>query len=88
MKATDSGLLTLSRFPIVAQDFISYPYGIFSDSIADKGVLYTAIEVTMGTHKELLHVFNTHTNASYPTNNPASMAASVEARQSQMRTAK
>ena len=40
---TDSGLLILSRFPIVEQDFYRYPCGVLSDSVTDKGVLYAKI---------------------------------------------
>lgn len=89
MKMVDSGLLTLSRYPIVAQDFAPYPHGVFSDSTCDKGVLYTAIEVSMGCKKEIVHVFNTHTQASYTVYaNTECMAASLDTRQSQIKTAK
>jgi len=57
----DGGLLVLSRFPLLASEFKPYPYGIFSDSLAQKGVLYTKIQVK----DEILHMFCTHTQASY-----------------------
>jgi len=54
-------LLVLSRFPIVASKFKPYPYGIFSDSLSQKGVLYVKVQVK----DETLHLFQTHTQASY-----------------------
>ena len=42
---TDGGLLTLSRFPIEYSEFQPYPYGVFSDSVSQKGVLYTRIHI-------------------------------------------
>mmetsp|Transcript_23649 Transcript_23649/g.20572 ORF Transcript_23649/g.20572 Transcript_23649/m.20572 type:complete len:158 (+) Transcript_23649:83-556(+) len=39
----DGGLLMLSRFPIVEQEFKPYPYGIFSDALSQKGILYGKI---------------------------------------------
>lgn len=59
---TDSGLLILSRFPIIEQEFCPYPYGVASDSLSYKGVLYAKIAVTEG---RILHLFNTHTQATY-----------------------
>lgn len=42
-KMTDGGMLTLSRFPILESEFKPYTLGVFSDSISNKGVLYTKI---------------------------------------------
>ena len=41
--ATDGGLLTLSRFPIIESEFMPYDYGVVSDALSYKGVLYTKI---------------------------------------------
>lgn len=41
--ATDGGLTILSRFPIVYSEFDPYPYGVLSDSLSYKGVLYAKI---------------------------------------------
>lgn len=60
--ATDSGLLILSRFPIVETEFYSYPYGVLSDALSQKGVLYAKIVIG---GSRVLHLFNTHTQASY-----------------------
>lgn len=57
----DSGLLVLSRFPIVASEFMSYKIGILSDSASDKGYIYCRINVRGDT----LHLFVTHLQASY-----------------------
>ncbi|EGR27641.1 hypothetical protein IMG5_192450 [Ichthyophthirius multifiliis] len=57
----DGGLLTLSKFPIVKKIFLPYKYGILSDNLSMKGVLYTKIQIN-DTH---LHLFNTHLQASY-----------------------
>lgn len=60
----DSGLLILSRFPIVETDEIIYKKYFRDDSISSKGVLYAKIEIG-GQH---LHVFNTHLQANYYNN--------------------
>jgi sphingomyelin phosphodiesterase len=60
--ATDSGLLILSRFPIVEQEFCPFPYGVVSDALSYKGVLYAKIIIG---GDRVLHLFNTHTQASY-----------------------
>jgi hypothetical protein len=57
----DGGLLVLSRFPILASEFKPYPYGIFSDALSQKGALYTKIQIK----DEILHLYSTHTQASY-----------------------
>jgi len=57
----DGGLLILSRFPILASEFRPYPYGIFSDSLSQKGILYVKVQVK----DEIIHLFQTHTQASY-----------------------
>ena len=41
--ATDGGLVILSRFPIIESGFSPYPYGVLSDSLSYKGVLYAKI---------------------------------------------
>lgn len=41
--ATDGGLVILSRFPIIECEFSPYPYGVLSDSLSYKGVLYAKI---------------------------------------------
>lgn len=58
----DGGLVILSRFPIIASEFEPYDYGVVSDALTCKGVLYAKILIN---DKHVLHVFNTHTQASY-----------------------
>ncbi len=43
--ATDGGLVILSRFPIVESGFSPYHYGVLSDSLSYKGVLYAKIAI-------------------------------------------
>ncbi|CAK84271.1 unnamed protein product (macronuclear) [Paramecium tetraurelia] len=57
----DGGLVTLSRYPILSHEFKEFPYGILSDNLSNKGVLYTKILV----NGQMLHLFNTHLQASY-----------------------
>jgi endonuclease/exonuclease/phosphatase family metal-dependent hydrolase len=58
---TDGGLLVLSRFPIVKNEYNPYPYGVFADSLSQKGVLYTKVKI----QDSYIHLFTTHTQASY-----------------------
>lgn len=76
---TDSGLLTLSRFPIVKSEFEAYPYGVFSDSISRKGVLFTHIKIK---DTDLL-LFNTHMQASYISTDLEEVKASITSREVQ-----
>ncbi len=52
----------MSRFPIIESEFDPYPYGVVSDALSYKGVLYAKILIH---NKHVLHLFNTHTQASY-----------------------
>jgi len=79
MHAIDGGLVTLSRFPILESENLTYSVGVFSDSLAAKGALYTKIEIK-GEH---MLVFNTHTNASYVSTDVREVKASLEARELQ-----
>ena len=57
----DGGLLILSRFPITNYCFIPFRYGVLSDSLAEKGLLYAKIKI----QNTFLHLFTTHLQASY-----------------------
>lgn len=57
----DGGLLILSRFPIIKYAIHHYDFGVVSDSLSQKGIIYVQIEIGEG----ILHLFNTHTQASY-----------------------
>ena len=52
----DGGLLTLSKFPIEYSEFKAFPYGILSDNLSMKGILYTKINI----NDQTLHLFNAH----------------------------
>ncbi|TPX62998.1 hypothetical protein PhCBS80983_g00178 [Powellomyces hirtus] len=65
-KMVDSGLLVLSRYPIVKSDAIEYVVGTGPDSWAAKGILYTQILVTDKHHRESrIHLFTSHLQATY-----------------------
>lgn len=57
----DGGLVILSRYPILEHDFIKFTYGVQSDALAEKGVLYAKIQI----QDHIFHFFNTHLQASY-----------------------
>ena len=57
----DGGLVILSRFPITHHSFVPFRYGVLSDSLAEKGLLYAKIKIK----NSYLHLFNTHLQASY-----------------------
>ena len=59
----DGGLVIMSRFPIVNWEFRPYGFGVFPDTLAEKGVLYCEIQVK----GESLHLFTTHTQSFYTT---------------------
>lgn len=59
----DSGLVVLSRFPILYSQFSSFGLGVFSDSSSDKGYIYCKIDA----NGNILHLFNLHLQASYLT---------------------
>lgn len=58
----NSGLLTISKYPIVHTQFFEFSARAGVDAIALKGVLYSKIKMPNHHH---LHVFNTHTQATY-----------------------
>ena len=76
---TDAGLLTISRFPILESEFKSFGSGCFSDAIATKGVLYTQIQI----RDEILHLINTHTQATYVSPDTKELVASLDTREEQ-----
>ena len=58
----NSGLLTLSKYPIKATKFFPFKAGSGVDALAEKGVLYCKIELS---DMQAMHLFNTHTQATY-----------------------
>ena len=76
----DSGLLILSRYPIVEHDFYEYYMNISGDSPSNKGVLYAKIEIK----KHLfLFLFNTHLQSSYFDDKPENINATIQIRTKQ-----
>lgn len=57
----DSGLVILSRFPILKKAEMTFSRYIASDSISKKGTLYARIKIG----NSILHLFNTHLQANY-----------------------
>lgn len=62
----DGGLLILSRFPIVETDFFGFGNGTVPDLLTYKGVMYCKILI----NSEPVHVFTTHTQATYDLEDP------------------
>lgn len=58
---TDSGLMIVSRFPIVQQDEFTFSKYYDVDGLSSKGILYAKILIG----DSYLYLFNSHTNAHY-----------------------
>lgn len=58
----DSGLIILSKFPIIESDTIRYTVFCGVDSFAAKGSIYAKIQLDSKNH---VHLFSTHLQASY-----------------------
>ena len=76
----DSGLLIISRYPIVDNDFYEYYINISGDSPTEKGVLYAKIEVKKDVY---LFLFNTHLQSTYYEDTPENMDSTVQVRTKQ-----
>ncbi len=77
----DGGLLILSRFPIVTYSFSNFRYGVVSDSLAEKGILYAKILVK----NCFIHLFTTHLQASYFDSGESHFKISCETRMAQVK---
>ena len=82
-----SGLLTLSKYPIVKNRFFSFKDGAGIDGISYKGILYTKI-FTGGSksHSQMnyMHLFNAHLQASYDTHFDEKYCGHYQARLNQV----
>jgi sphingomyelin phosphodiesterase len=58
----DSGLLIISKYPIIATDSVRYSDGTSYDAFCAKGCLYAKVQVD---RNSFVHVFATHLQASY-----------------------
>lgn len=63
-RIVDSGLVILSKFPILEKDFVEFKKSISSDSLAAKGCLYASIHISQNPFFKI-HLFNVHLQASY-----------------------
>ena len=59
---TNAGLMNLSKFKILETKFEAYKDSAQIDALSYKGILYSKIELKP---QSLLHLFNTHTQATY-----------------------
>jgi sphingomyelin phosphodiesterase len=76
----DSGLLIISRYPIVDNDFYEYYINISGDSPTEKGVLYAKIEIKKDVY---LFLFNTHLQSTYYEDTPENMDSTIQVRTKQ-----
>lgn len=80
-KLMDSGLVILSRFPIVEEDSLTYSASCNYDRYAAKGALFAKLKLPNG---ELLNVVNTHLQASYDIVENYSYFKTVDVRNKQL----
>lgn len=73
--------MTLSRYPIVADDFLGFEKLAHSDSWTNKGVLYVKLDID----GKPLHVFNTHLCASYIDKDAGALLESMNCRLAEMK---
>ena len=76
----DSGLLILSRYPIIEHDFYEYFLNVSGDATTNKGVLFTKIEIKKN---KFLFLFNTHLQASYFDDTQANIDFTIKVRAKQ-----
>ncbi|PVV03688.1 hypothetical protein BB560_001822 [Smittium megazygosporum] len=92
----DAGLLILSKYPILQNEFIQYARGVHSDALSLKGALYAKVQIpgqaengtaaeqgdaAGGDNNYTLHLFATHTQASYGQIDKAQKSIEVRAKQ-------
>lgn len=61
-QSLDSGLMIISKFPIVDSEKKIFTVGVYNDGLVDKGMLYAKIEIRKN---KFIHVINIHTQAIY-----------------------
>eukprot|EP01130_Rhizamoeba_saxonica_P006491 TRINITY_DN2582_c0_g1_i2.p1 TRINITY_DN2582_c0_g1~~TRINITY_DN2582_c0_g1_i2.p1 ORF type:complete len:233 (-),score=26.22 TRINITY_DN2582_c0_g1_i2:24-722(-) len=61
-RLVDSGLLILSKHPIIEYDFLLYSTSNSYDSLAAKGAIYARV---LSNNDSVIHIFNTHLQATY-----------------------
>mmetsp|Transcript_15989 Transcript_15989/g.23169 ORF Transcript_15989/g.23169 Transcript_15989/m.23169 type:complete len:317 (-) Transcript_15989:80-1030(-) len=76
----DGGLLILSKYRILNQEFLPFEHEVFPDSVAYKGILYAKILI----QGKNLHLFTTHLQSKHPTSNPDKYLEYREVRRAQV----
>ena len=75
----DSGLLILSRYEIVENDWYDYYVNISGDSVSKKGILYAKIKI----NDRYLFLFNTHLQSSYFDESQSNINCTIQVRTGQ-----
>ena len=76
---TDSGLLTLSRYKIVENEFYEYFINLSGDAPSNKGILYTKIKI----NNNFLFLFNTHLQSTYYDESQKKIDCTIQVRTAQ-----
>ena len=76
---TDSGLLTLSRYKIVENEFYEYFINLSGDAPSNKGILYTKIKIG----NNFLFLFNTHLQSTYYDESQKKIDCTIQVRTAQ-----
>lgn len=63
-KFMDSGLLTISKYPIVYTNTVHFTNGLYKDRLAKKSFQYCVIDM-LNKNKRYLHIINTHLQSEY-----------------------
>ena len=77
-KVTDSGLIILSRYPVIECGFRRFKSKSLTNSIINRGYLYAAVQIGSTT----LHIVNTHLN---PSENHCGLRSPPEYRRRQLK---
>lgn len=73
-KFMDSGLLTISKYPIVYTNTVPFNDGVYIDMFAEKSFQYCIIDTfNKNINKRYLHVINTHLQSEYKIKDETSM---------------
>ena len=75
----DSGLLILSRYKIVEDDFYEYYITISGDAVSNKGILYAKIKI----NNKFLFLFNTHLQSTYYDESQKNIDCTIQVRTAQ-----
>ena len=75
----DSGLLIISRYEIVEDDFYEYYITISGDAVSGKGILYAKIKI----NDKFLFLFNTHLQSTYYDESQKNIDCTIQVRTAQ-----